>query len=240
MSACSLQSAKGALTSLPLRHIYGYILIHNVLIPNLVGKGDTPPSQSVAEIARHNFHELANLVVPVLNQGQSYVTGRVLEMLVDVFPYDALIFLIQRSRLPFRGSPGWQTCPPDPTRRLHRPTCRRQSLARFSQDDGQTARHVFQTMVANAFHHDFSAGITHAEPFTGHAPNKGLARGSAVEGHVPDNAVFFRFKLRRPVGVHNQLGPAQAFAEVVIGVAFQFEFNATRAERAEALPRRTP
>ena len=108
-------------------------------------------------------------------------------------------------------------------------------LACLSEYNHQPARHVFEAVVAYALYHDFGPGVTYPEPFTGHTPDISLARCCAIERHVTDDAVFFRFKQGRAVGINNQFGTAEAFSEVVVGITFQFQTYPGGGESPETL-----
>ncbi len=104
------------------------------------------------------------------------------------------------------------------------------------EHDHAAAGHVFAAVVADGFHHGIDAAVADAEAFAGHAADIGLAAGGAVKGHVADDDVLLRHEggLRRRED--DELAAGQAFAEVVVGVAFQEEGHALGHERAEALP----
>ena len=56
-----------------------------------------------------------------------------------------------------------------------------------------------------------------------------------VKGHVADNDVFFRRKGRTLRRVEDDLAAGEAFTNVVVGVAFQFEGHPARDKGAKTL-----
>ena len=94
-------------------------------------------------------------------------------------------------------------------------------------------------MVANAFHNCRNAGIPHAKPLASFSADVGFPGGCAVKSDIPDDAVFFGRKTGPFGRINNQSGAAEALAEVVVGVAFQFQRHAVGIERAKTLSGRT-
>lgn len=90
-------------------------------------------------------------------------------------------------------------------------------------------------MVADAFDDGTDAAVADAEAFTGCAVDVGFAAGGTVEGDVADDDVIFGREYRFPRRRYDDLAARQAFAQVVVGIAFQGQRQATRDEGAEAL-----
>ena len=62
--------------------------------------------------------------------------------------------------------------------------------AGFTQNANNPARHVFTTVIANAFHHGDSTGVTHRKTLARTARGKQTTAGCAVQAGVTDNAGF--------------------------------------------------
>ena len=109
----------------------------------------------------------------------------------------------------------------------------------LAEHDHQAVGHVFAAVIADAFDHRRRAGVADREALAGHAVEEGLAAGRAVEHHVADQDVLFRQE-RRSLAAdrRSDLAAGEAFADVIVGVAFEFERDALGQERAEALPGR--
>ena len=99
------------------------------------------------------------------------------------------------------------------------------------------AGHVFAAMIADGFDHGVHPGVADAESFARHAAKVGLAAGRAVERDVADNHVVLGFERRRFGRINNEFAAAQTFAEIIVGVTFEFKRHAARYEAAEALAR---
>ena len=91
-------------------------------------------------------------------------------------------------------------------------------------------------MIAGPFDHRNGTRIAHREAFTGHAFEMGLARDGAIEHRVADDDVpgWIARNARRLAHHHTAAG--KALADIVIGIAHQFERNPMGEESAEALP----
>ena len=94
-------------------------------------------------------------------------------------------------------------------------------------------------MVADAFDDGADAAVADAEAFTGRAVDVSFAAGRAVEGDVADDDVVFRREDRFPRRRYDDLATRQAFAEVIVGIAFQGQCQAMGDEGAETLAGRT-
>ena len=93
-------------------------------------------------------------------------------------------------------------------------------------------------MVAAAFDHRDGAGVAHREALAGDALEIRLAGDRAVEHGVADDDVLGRIARRLRRLAHDHAAAGQALADIVVGVADQFERDAAREERAEAAARR--
>jgi hypothetical protein len=90
-------------------------------------------------------------------------------------------------------------------------------------------------MIADRFHYRTHSRITDAEAFACHAANVDFTAGGSVEGDVTDDDVFGGDEGRLGRGIEDQFAAAQAFAEVVVGIACEFEGDSGGDECAEAL-----
>ena len=93
-------------------------------------------------------------------------------------------------------------------------------------------------MVAAALDHRDGARVAHRETFAGHALEIGLAGDGAVEHGVADDDVLGRIAPAPRRLAHHDAAAGQALADIVVGVADQFQADAAGQEGAEALARR--
>ncbi len=93
-------------------------------------------------------------------------------------------------------------------------------------------------MVADALDHCQGSAIAHAEALAGHPPEVGLSAGGAVEGDVADEGVLLRHEGRARRWQCHDPPTGQALADVVIGVALEYQGDTAGDERPEALARR--
>ena len=77
--------------------------------------------------------------------------------------------------------------------------------------------------------------VAHREALAGHAVEERLAAGGAVERHVADEDVLFRQEGGAARRIDDQPAAGEALADVVVGVAFQFQRHARWPGSAEAL-----
>ena len=76
-------------------------------------------------------------------------------------------------------------------------------------------------MIANAFNNRRGAGIAYGETFACDSVQEDFATGSAVENDVADEDAFFRQE-DGVWRVHDDASAGESFAEVIVGVAFEF------------------
>src|SRR5690606_10279551 len=110
-----------------------------------------------------------------------------------------------------------------------------------TDDDDPPAGHVLAAMIAHALDHGVDTGITDAETLTHDAAQIDLTGDGAIADDVAGNDVLLRLEARLdglPRRVRHDPRAAQALAEVVIGVSFQFQGQSLGCEAAEALPGR--
>ena len=92
-------------------------------------------------------------------------------------------------------------------------------------------------MVADAFDDRGRARIAHAEAFTGAAGCEHASARGAVQDRVADDGVLVRSKQGHIRRHEHDLAAAHAFAQVVVGFAFEDQAHAVRREGAERLSR---
>jgi hypothetical protein len=105
-----------------------------------------------------------------------------------------------------------------------------------------SACHVFTTVIAvgvasrneNRFHHCIYTRVADAEPFACHAVDVDFAAGGSVESDITDDDVFGSDKGRFGRGVEDNFTAAESFADVVVGIAFEFEGDSLGDKCAEA------
>ena len=90
-------------------------------------------------------------------------------------------------------------------------------------------------MIAQTFHNRTGAGVAHGKPLTGLATEVGFATGCPVQGHVADNDVVGGDEGRSAGRIHHDAPTGEPFANVVVGIAFQFERDTGREKCAKTL-----
>ena len=95
--------------------------------------------------------------------------------------------------------------------------------------------HVFAAVIADAFNNGGGAGVADREALAGDAVQEDFAAGGAVENDVADEDAFFRQEAGGLRRIGDDASAGEAFAEVVVGVAFKFERDAVGNECAKAL-----
>src|SRR5205823_1865651 len=104
-----------------------------------------------------------------------------------------------------------------------------------AEDDDAAASHVLAAVVAYCEHDRVDAAVANAEALAGHAADVGLAAGRPVEGDVADDHVLAGHERAALGRVDDDLAAGEAFADVIVGVAFQSERDAARHKGAETL-----
>ena len=107
--------------------------------------------------------------------------------------------------------------------------------AGFAKDNDFAAGHVFATVVADAFDDGVDAGVPNREALAGHAADENFTGGGAVKGDVADDDVFVGDEGGAGIGIDDDAAAAEAFTDVVVGIADNFDGNAFRDEGTEAL-----
>src|SRR6266850_2145577 len=80
------------------------------------------------------------------------------------------------------------------------------------------------------------SAVADRETFSRHPADVGFAAGGSVKSDVADDNVFFGDKSGSFGWMNNNFAARQAFADVIVGIAFEEESHAFGHERAEALP----
>ena len=106
----------------------------------------------------------------------------------------------------------------------------------MTQDHRDSTGHIFATVISDAFDHRANSAVSDAETLPGDAAHIGLALRGAIESHIANDDVFFRDEIGVPVRVDDHLGDRATLPEIVVGVAFDFQFEALDRERAKTVP----
>ena len=111
----------------------------------------------------------------------------------------------------------------------------REIASGVAQHDHHAAGHVFAAVVAEPLDDRDRAGIAHAEALARDTFEIGLAGDGPIEHGVADDDVRRRIARRLRRLAHDDPAARQAFSDVVVGVADQFQADATGQESSEAL-----
>ena len=90
-------------------------------------------------------------------------------------------------------------------------------------------------MIADRFDNRSHAGIPDGETFARHAADVNFAAGRAVKGDIANDDVFLWLEGRALRRIDDNLAARQAFADVIVGVAFEAQRHTPRNEGTEAL-----
>ena len=104
-----------------------------------------------------------------------------------------------------------------------------------AEHEHQAVGHVLAAVVADAFDDRGRAGVANREALAGDAVEERFAAGRAVESNVADQDIFFRSKAGSARRIDDDAAAGEAFADVVVGLAFERERDALGEKRAEAL-----
>src|SRR5258706_7899008 len=105
--------------------------------------------------------------------------------------------------------------------------------AERAENEDDAAGHIFATVLANAFDHGEGAAVANGEAFAGAACDEKLAGGCAIQNRVASEDVATARGAE--AGGDGDGAAAEAFADVVVGFAVEFEIDPGAEERAEAL-----
>ena len=67
--------------------------------------------------------------------------------------------------------------------------------ARWPKHNDGSPRHILAAVIAHSFDDGRGSRIPHGESLAGHAVEKGLAAGGAIQDHIADDDAFFRAKI---------------------------------------------
>ena len=107
--------------------------------------------------------------------------------------------------------------------------------SRLSQHDHAAPRHVLAAMVPHALYHGDGTRVAHGEPLSHGTVDVHLASRGPVEQRVARDGVLLSVEVRAHGRHHRDASAAQRLAQVIVGLALQFEADALGQERAEAL-----
>ena len=111
-------------------------------------------------------------------------------------------------------------------------------IADRAQHHYRAAGHVFAAIGADAFDHCDGAGVADGEALATFAGSEEFTGGGAVQDGVADDGVLVADQFRGRRRPYHDGGAGQAFADIVIGVAEDFELEPGDREGAERLPGR--
>src|SRR5690606_19410373 len=105
--------------------------------------------------------------------------------------------------------------------------------ADWSQDHRGAAGHIFAAIRAAALDDDIRARIANRQAFAGLACRAQRARGCAIKNGVANDAVVLADERARHGGAYDDAAAREALADIVIGIAEDFERDALAEESAE-------
>ncbi len=95
-----------------------------------------------------------------------------------------------------------------------------------AENDDEAVGHVFAAVVAHAFDDGGCAGVADGEALAGDAVEEDFAAGCAVEDDVADEDAFLGQEAGGLGRIGDDAAAGEALAEIVVGVAFEFERDA--------------
>ena len=108
-----------------------------------------------------------------------------------------------------------------------------------AQHHDHAAGHVFAAMIAHTFDHGVRAGVAHREALAGQTRRIQGAAGGAVQAGVADDHGIPGVVARILGRTDHDAAAGHALADEIVGVAVEFDVQATRVPYAETLPGRT-
>ena len=97
----------------------------------------------------------------------------------------------------------------------------REVLTGFTQDDGNTAGHVFKTMVTTSFADRPGAAVADTEALARDAGKIGGSACRAIQCHVAGDDVLIPGKTGFFLRPDDDLSAGEALADIVVGIAIQ-------------------
>src|SRR6185295_1827466 len=113
----------------------------------------------------------------------------------------------------------------------------REVSASVAKNNHRTTSHVFAAMISNAFHHSRCTGVTNTKSLSGPAPYKHSSGSSTVQSNVSNNNIPVRIVFDPLVRIDSNPGTGKTFAEIVIGIALEFESDTIGCKGTKTLPR---
>ena len=105
----------------------------------------------------------------------------------------------------------------------------------LADDEHAAAGHVFAAMIADALDDGDGAGIAHREALAGDAAEIAFAGDRAIEHGVADDDRVFRHEADLLMRLDDELAAGETLADIVVGLAGEFERHAMGDPGAEAL-----
>ncbi len=91
-------------------------------------------------------------------------------------------------------------------------------------------------MIAGPFDDRDRAGVADREPFAGNAAEIAFAGDRAIERGIADDDRFLRGNPRQGRGINDDVAAREPLADVIVGLALEFQGDAGGKPRAETLP----
>ena len=108
-------------------------------------------------------------------------------------------------------------------------------FAGLAEDGDGAVGHVFAAVVAHAFDDGGGAGVADGEALAGAAVGEEETAGGSVEAGVACNGVLRSLEFRGRGDAEDDFAGGHAFADVVVGLADEFEGDSVDEEGAEGL-----
>ena len=193
--------------------------------------------QDALVVGRHHLHELRLHLVPAVEGvGGDGAAGQPVVLLISSFTSatSSASTRSSSSTMPRLQSSGRRRGP-GPRRRRPRPTCRPRSCRPVGPRITTRPPVMYSQPWSPTPSITVRARVADAEPLGRPAAEVRLAAGGAVQADVADEDLLLRLEGRFAWRVDDHAAAREALADVVVGVALEFERHAVREERAEAL-----
>jgi hypothetical protein len=188
-------------------------------------------------VTRHHLHKLRHHLIPICQNCDRFLTLGILGMFLDRTPQLPNLFRIAKSfqahHLGIAARRKITLLVENISNTATHP--RREIASSGAEDDDLSACHVFTATIADRFYHCIYTRVTNAEPFACHAVDVDFAAGGSVESDVADDDVFGGDESGFGRGIEDDFTAAESFADVVVGIAFEFECDSFGDKCAEAL-----
>ena len=97
----------------------------------------------------------------------------------------------------------------------------------WAEHSDYSTGHIFAAVITGTLHDHMGTGITYRQPFTGTSGGKQPATGCSVETGITNNHGLIASKLTARRRTNHQLATTHAFADIVVGIAFEQYMQAT-------------